>query len=374
MRYEYLPLSELINKLHSICLSGHTGIMFVISDTNLIQIHINKGKVINATLGAIHGWEALRILKNLKKVRFSFSEGLVIPQHDGSFFDQYDINNNDDVFSKIGINLSNLKDIRKTILIIDDSKISRKAAKEVLLKHQYKVLEAVDGINGIEILAKQTPDLVLLDIVMPRMNGFKVLSLIKEANKYKNLPVIMLTSRDSLLDKIKGKVSNANEYIIKPFVAKDLIAKIDFHLNEKKENIETESIRIKNKNTTNNENKKVLIIDDSKIARRFAREALLEHNYEVIESPDGMHGIACLAKEKPDLILLDIVMPEMDGYKVLSLIKGTGQYDDLPIIMLTSRNKLLDKLKGKLSNANEYITKPFATEELISKVDFYLKK
>ncbi|MFK5894832.1 MAG: response regulator [Pseudomonadota bacterium] len=231
MEHEYLPLAALINSLISICDDGKTGTMFIVSDNHSIQIKVNQGKIICANVGNHYGLRVLNAIKQLKKVKFSFSEGLLIPQREPCFFDQPEIKNNEDIFAQLGVKLADFNTIAgKKILIIDDSKIARRVARESLLAHKYRVIEAVDGMQGIAKIAKEKPALVLLDIVMPKMDGYKVLALMKATRKYKDIPVIMLTSRDNLFDKIKGKMSDANEYLTKPFSAKELIEKVTHYL------------------------------------------------------------------------------------------------------------------------------------------------
>lgn len=122
----------------------------------------------------------------------------------------------------------------------------------------------------------------------------------------------------------------------------------------------------------NAEGKKILVVEDSRTQRIIICRMLKQNGYEVVEAADGYAALGQLDKVKPDLILLDIIMPGIDGYKVMSLIKEKPGMRDVPIIMLTSRDNLIDKMRGKVSGTNEYLTKPFVYEELIAKVDKYL--
>ncbi|SEH05120.1 response regulator [Candidatus Venteria ishoeyi] len=249
MKHKYLALVGLIRSLISICDDGKTGTMLVTSDHHSIQIKVDKGKIIGAsdkhsrnTKIESHkaagikfddhpGLTVLRTLKHLKKLGFSFSEGFLRPQHEPSFFNYPGIESNNDIFAHVGIELADFNiSTEKKILIIDDSKIARRVARETLLEYNYRVIEAEDGMQGLAIIAKEKPALILLDIVMPQMDGYRVLSLIKNNKEFKEIPVIMLTSRDKLFDKIKGKMSDANEYLTKPFITKELIGKVTHYL------------------------------------------------------------------------------------------------------------------------------------------------
>ena len=118
--------------------------------------------------------------------------------------------------------------------------------------------------------------------------------------------------------------------------------------------------------------KKVLVVEDSATQRKVIARMLSEQGYRVREASDGLKALELLENEVPDLILLDIIMPGMDGYKLMSAIKEKQYLESVPIIMLTSRDKLIDKMRGKISGTDEYLTKPFKSEELMAKVDKYL--
>ncbi len=117
---------------------------------------------------------------------------------------------------------------------------------------------------------------------------------------------------------------------------------------------------------------KVLVVDDSAITRKVVSIALVQKGYEVLEAKNGMEALAKLREERPKLVLLDIIMPGIDGYKVLSIIRSDKEFKHTPVIMLTARDKLFDKIKGKMSASDEYLTKPFDPEELVAKIQKYL--
>ncbi len=119
-------------------------------------------------------------------------------------------------------------------------------------------------------------------------------------------------------------------------------------------------------------NNKVLVVDDSAVARKVASLALKRNGYEISQAKNGLEALTRLNTQKPDLVLLDIIMPKMDGYETLSIIKNSQEFKHIPVIMLTSRDNLFDKIKGKRSGSNEYLTKPFDPDDLVAKVSKYL--
>ena len=92
----------------------------------------------------------------------------------------------------------------------------------------------------------------------------------------------------------------------------------------------------------------------------------------MIEARDGLEALSKIDEERPDLVLLDTVLPKMDGYKILSIIKENKELKDMPVIMLTSKSGLFDKFKGKLAGSAAYLTKPFKPEDLVSTVQKHI--
>lgn len=115
-------------------------------------------------------------------------------------------------------------------------------------------------------------------------------------------------------------------------------------------------------------NLKILVVDDSRTICRTAEVLLGEEGCSVITAEDGYVALAKLVSEKPDLVFLDIMMPRVDGFQACAIIKNNPKYKDLPVIMLTSKDGLVDRARGRLVGATYYLTKPFTREELIGAV------
>ena len=120
--------------------------------------------------------------------------------------------------------------------------------------------------------------------------------------------------------------------------------------------------------------KKILVVDDEVDLVETIRFSLEIEGFNVIVSNDGEDALNKARKENPDLILLDLMLPKLDGYKVCRLLKFDERYKHIPILMLTAKIQEKDKLLGKETGANEYITKPFDMDELMKKVKVYLSK
>ncbi len=114
---------------------------------------------------------------------------------------------------------------------------------------------------------------------------------------------------------------------------------------------------------------KVMIIDDSKTIRKSAETLLSKEGCEVLTAEDGFEALAIIAVNKPDIIFVDIMMPRLDGYQTCTLIKNNRQFRDTPVIMLTSKDSIFDKARGRIVGSEEYLTKPFTRDDLLQAVN-----
>ena len=116
---------------------------------------------------------------------------------------------------------------------------------------------------------------------------------------------------------------------------------------------------------------KVMVIDDSKTIRRTAETLLKKEGFEVVTATDGFEALSLIADHQPNIILLDIMMPRLDGYQTCALIKHHRVFRHTPVIMLSSKDGLFDRARGRVVGSNNYITKPFTREELLSVIEQY---
>jgi len=116
------------------------------------------------------------------------------------------------------------------VMVIDDSKTIRRTAETLLKKAGCDVLTAENGFEALPIISAQHPDILFIDIMMPRLDGYQTCSLIKNNAKFQNTPIIMLSSKDGLFDRAKGRVVGAEQYLTKPFTREDLLGAIRTHL------------------------------------------------------------------------------------------------------------------------------------------------
>lgn len=118
---------------------------------------------------------------------------------------------------------------------------------------------------------------------------------------------------------------------------------------------------------------RVMVIDDSKTIRRTAETLLKKEGCDVLTAVDGFEALAKISDQKPNIIFVDIMMPRLDGYQTCALIKNNAQFRGTPVIMLSSKDGLFDKARGRIVGAEQYLTKPFTRDELLGAIHRYAK-
>lgn len=119
---------------------------------------------------------------------------------------------------------------------------------------------------------------------------------------------------------------------------------------------------------------KVLVIDDSKTIRRTAETLLKKEGCEVETAVDGFEALSKIADHKPDIIFVDIMMPRLDGYQTCALIKHNSSLKTTPVIMLSSKDGLFDRARGRIVGSEQYLTKPFTRDELLGAIQTHVRK
>ncbi len=113
---------------------------------------------------------------------------------------------------------------------------------------------------------------------------------------------------------------------------------------------------------------KVMVIDDSKTIRRTAETLLRKEGCDVVTATDGFEALAKISDQQPQIIFVDIMMPRLDGYQTCALIKNNQMFRSTPVIMLSSKDGLFDKARGRIVGSEQYLTKPFTREELLGAI------
>ena len=221
----------------------------------------------------------------------------------------------------------------KRVLVIDDDPIVRDLMKTHLENDGFEVILADGGKEGINLARTEKPSVITLDILMPEMDGWSVLRTLKADPETENIPVVMA----SILDEQKqGLALGANDYVSKPVNRDKLITALRRFVGP-------------------GPGKSVLIVEDDPDSRMFLRRLLRTEEYEVFEAVNGQDGLDQLESmdTNPDIILLDLMMPIMDGFEFLERIKKIESHSDIPILVVTAADlneKDLERLRGGVEN------------------------
>jgi len=251
---------------------------------------------------------------------------------------------------------------RKKIIYVDDVEFSLVSVKD-RLKKRYEVYPAQSVDRMFEILEHIKADLILLDINMPGTNGYDAIRKLKADDRYTLIPVIFLTGKNDKESMRRAFSLGAADYVAKPFSDTDLIDRIECQLDpgkSKKSVWEEESAR-----------PKIFFVDDVNFSLVSVKTRLKER-YEVYPLQSAIDLFEILQYVKPNLILLDINMPQIDGYETIRKLKADNRYADIPVIFLTSKSDKESMVKGFNLGAADYVSKPFSDSELIESIEHQL--
>ena len=207
---------------------------------------------------------------------------------------------------------------RTTVLVIDDESAVRETVTRTLTADGIRVVGAADGEAGLRAARDIHPDLIILDVMMPKMDGWAVLTALKADPEVADIPVVMLTM---INDADLGYVLGASEYLNKPIDRERLINVIG-----KYRSVDAEK------------EDEVLIVEDDEATREVIRRSLTREGWSVVETPNGRVALEHMAQRAPSLILLDLIMPEMDGFEFLVEVQKRPEWATIPVCVMTSKD------------------------------------
>jgi putative two-component system response regulator len=238
------------------------------------------------------------------------------------------------------------------ILVIDDEVLNLKMAEHIL-KREFEVVSASSGEQGLAILKEKPVDLVLIDLDMPQMGGLEILSAIREDAELAETKVVILTSAGYREDVTEAVRLGALDFIRKPFFPTELMTRIKKALKwQRKDNI--------------------LVVDDDRMNLMLAKK-MLEIKYNVVCVRSGEEALSYLEHKVPDLVLLDLHMPGLNGLEVFQRIKEMDGVKDIPVIFLTADSEQETEITIFKAGAMDYIQKPFLAEVVIRRIDRILE-
>ncbi|MCP1843679.1 adenylate cyclase [Bradyrhizobium sp. USDA 4524] len=238
------------------------------------------------------------------------------------------------------------------VLVIDDDPDALDVMRRFLGKEGFDVLTARGGQEGLKLARELRPSLITLDVLMPELDGWHVLKELKSIPELAAIPVIMLTIVD---ERSKGYALGAGEYITKPIDWTRLRAVLH-HL------------------SGGSSRKDILLIENEAQTRRLLASRLAAEGWRIIDAENGREGLKQLAQNRPSLILLDLMMPEMDGFEFLEALRGNAAFENIPVVVMTATD-LSEADRQRLNNGIiEFVSKAGCTrDELLTRIRDFLE-
>ena len=261
----------------------------------------------------------------------------------------------------MGYKVNAMDDVRRKIMLVDDDQSCRQQGRAIL-KDLYEVYPLPSANKLFELLEKLIPDLILLDINMPGIDGFEAIKRLKGDERFSKIPVIFLTATKDKEHVIMSGALGAAGFITKPFKATDLTDHIDKCFNPSSgEDDSPVDEEVKDDRPV------VLAVDDAPDILK-AVHSMLHDKYKVFTLPKPEKLKSFLSKTTPDLFLLDYQMPEINGFDLIPIIREFPEHKDTPIIFLTSEGTAEHLTVAVDLGVSDFIVKPFEMNVLRQKV------
>jgi DNA-binding response OmpR family regulator len=326
---------------------------------------------------------------------------------------------------------------RGLVLVVDDDEANRMLLRDTLEIHGYEIVEADNGEQALQKAGQRPPDLILLDVMMPQMDGFlpqmdgfEVCRRLKREARTAHIPVLIVTALSDQMERLMGTAAGASDFLTKPLDLRELTLRVHQVVHAKQlsdqlpaenlllntlprpiaeqmkqgevniaehhpdvsvpvvdlvsppttrglpnhrppANMQTESL-IRNKSSSARAlgcRGLVLVVDDDEANRMLLRDPLETHGYEIIEAENGEQALQEVEQRPPDVILLDVMMPQMDGFEVCRRLKKDARTAHIPILIVTALSERMERMMGIAAGASDFLTKPVDLQELTLRVN-----
>lgn len=255
----------------------------------------------------------------------------------------------------------------KKVLIVEDEEVLANVLSVKLTKVGYDVKVSVNGEEGLVKISEWNPDIILLDIIMPKMNGYEVMENLQKKNN--KIPIIIISNSGQSVELEKIKKLGAIDYMIKAQIDVDeIVEKVRSVLSESRD------INIK-KEEGSSEGAKVLLVEDDSFLSNILLKKLKIDGFNVFIVDDGAAVIKKIEEFAPLIVLLDIILPSMSGFEILAKIRSheNNTIKNLPVIMLTNLGEEEDRKKALSLGANDFLIKAdFTAGEIAAKIKVQL--
>ena len=269
------------------------------------------------------------------------------------------------------------------VLIVEDNEMNRDMLSRRLERRGYEVLIAIDGESGVEAARTQKPDLILMDMSLPGLDGWEATRLLKADPDVKKTPIIGLSAHAMSSDRDRAIQVGCDDYDTKPVEINRLLSKIEKWLSTLpsvapavaaspvaappvSEPMELTEPPEPTASGT------VLIVEDNEMNRDMLSRRLERRGYKVVIAIDGEQGVAAAKAEKPDIILMDMSLPGLNGWEATKLIRADAGTQGIPIIALTAHAMSADREQAIAAGCNDFDTKPVEITRLLGKIEAIL--
>jgi phosphoserine phosphatase RsbU/P len=259
----------------------------------------------------------------------------------------------------------------KTILIVDDDLTIRKLLGFHLKNKKYKVLEAPGAKQAFTILDNDKVDLVLCDVTMGEMDGFTFCKKVRENQNFRAMPFIFVTAKTSLEDKSMALEAGGDDFITKPFDAQELLIKVQSLL-RRSDIYKTYGAKKSLQASFTEDTPKVLLVDDEESLLKLFYYNLTKAGFDCITAIGGAEGLKKAREAVPDIIISDIMMPNIDGFELRKLLLEDEELKNIPFLFLTSKGEEADILEGYDLGITDYIIKTSGPRVVVAKVSAIL--
>lgn len=267
------------------------------------------------------------------------------------------------------------------ILIIEDNHMNLEMACELLERPGHSIIKAETAIEGIKLAKLKSPDLVLMDLSLPEMDGLTATKILKQDPLTRNIPIVAFTAFVMKSDREKALGAGCEGFISKPIDVMTFAKTVEGFI-KLPEPALVNAAAVKpaptvipyvtpaHKSYIHSHNKwhKILIIDDNPMNAELLKEILEQIGQSSVIAYNGKQALEIIQKEKFDMILLDIMMPEMSGFEIIEHLKANPRTSDVPVTFISALNETEDIVKGLDLGSHGYITKPYNIDEVKARI------
>jgi len=276
-----------------------------------------------------------------------------------------------------------------TVLIIDDDLTNLEVLRTQLNQAGFRVLTASNGQEAFDVINGYDVDVILCDVMMPVVDGYTFAMHMRERENLKDIPLVFVSAKGQKQDVMKGYNAGAVEYLIKPVARDELLAKVhalvEMRQRTRSRYVPEDAIRTVDRLYDVEQEKEdqftaiqhgnaetILVVDDEPINIEVLKAQLGRHNYQVVTASNGPDALDKIAEQRPHLVILDLMMPKMSGFRVCQILRHEMRLRNLPVILLTAKSNIYDKVYGLNIGANDYVIKPFYLDELLTRIHVLL--